>query len=212
MYLQTPQIGTGEIVTAILIAALVALMVFLHKYLKKVDLENRRLAEDVRRRDEEWRQFWLSLYGQSGGQQYYPQEAATSQPQSPYRQIPYYEEEVERPQRSAPSAATPTTPYPLAADGFFRVIPCPICERERGVKAPLFLVGKDPDGSYILSCGHEDSRGRLHMLRLTDLRQVYAPVVEMESVKEAVAAAAATPSPTAKKEPKKKKEEREEEE
>jgi len=217
MYLQTPQIGTGEVVTAILIVALVALMVFLYKYLRKVEMENRRLEELILRRDEEWKLYWDRKYGQSYQQQY-PQEQGAAESQSAARgQIPFYEEGAEeRPQRATPTPATvlPPYPYPLAADGFFRVIPCPICERERGAKAPLFIVGRDPDGSYILSCGHEDSRGRLHMLQLSDLRQVYAPVVELEAAKEAVAASTATPTPTATsaKKEKKKKEEREEKE
>jgi len=76
-------------------------------------------------------------------------------------------------------------------------------------------VGRDSDGSYILSCGHEDTRGRLHMLRLTDMRNVYSPIVELEAAKEALADAVQTPPappPPAKKESKKKREEREEEE
>jgi len=207
-----PPIGTGEIVTSILIAVLVALMVFLYKYLRKVEHENRRLEELIMRRDEEWKQYWDQKYGQSY-QQWYPQESAAPQPQSPYTQIPYYEEEVEKSQRSAPSAATPTTPYPLATDGFFRVIPCPICEVENKVRRPLYILGKDPnDGSYILSCGHTDGQGRLHMLKVVDIRKAYAPIVELEAAKEAVAAATVTPSPTAKKEKKKRGEDVQEEE
>jgi len=168
----------------------------------------------IMRRDEEWRLYWDQKYGQSYQQQY-PQEQLPQQYVAPstatQKQIPYYEEEV--PQRGTPTAGSTPMPYPTATDGFFRVIPCPICEAENKVKRPLFVVGKDPnDGSYILSCGHTDGQGRLHMLKVVDIRKAYAPVVELEAVKEVVAAQAATPPPAPMKKEKKKREEREEEE
>jgi len=184
------------------------LIAILYKYIRKMDVENQRLVEEARRLEEERRQFWLSLYGQAPAATYEPLAQA---PQA-QRQLPFYEEAEEKPQRGAPTAGPTPVPYPTAADGFFRVIPCPICEIENKVKRPLFLVGKDSDGSYILSCGHTDEQGRLHILKVVDIRKAYAPVVELDAVKEAVAAAQSTaPPPPAKKEKKRREDAQEEE-
>jgi len=216
MYLesQAPPIGTGEIIAAAGLFMLGMLIAVLYKYIRKMDVENQRLVEEARRLEEERRQFWLSLYGQSPAATYEstPQVSTALHTQ---RQIPFYEDMVEGERQRTPAPGpTPiavSSPYPVAADGFFRVIPCPICEREKKVKNPLFIVGKDPDGTYILSCGHTDETGRTHILKLRDARREIAPVVEVEAVKEAVAAAQSTAPPPAKKEKKKREDAQEEE-
>jgi len=204
-----PPIGTGEIIAFVALLMLGMLIAVLYKYIRKMDLENQRLVEEARRLEEERRQFWLSLYGYGGSQA--PATSYEPTPQAPQRRLPFYEDATEAPQQGAPAPSpTPSavsSPYPIAADGFFRVIPCPICEREKKVKNPLFLIGKDPDGTYILSCGHTDETGRTHILKIRDARREIAPIVEAEAVKEAVAAATTSPPPPAKKEKEKKKRE-----
>ena len=220
MYLessQPPPIGTGEIIAFAALFMLGMLIAILYKYIRKMDVENQRLVEEARRLEEERRQFWLSLYGyrESQAPVYEPAPQVSTAPQ-PQRRLPFYEDAVSEPPRQAPAPgptpAAVSSPYPVAADGFFRVIPCPICERENGTKNPLFIVGKDPDGTYILSCGHTDAQGRTHILKLRDARREIAPVVEVEAVKEAVVAAqSAAPPPHAKKEKKKREDVQEEE-
>jgi len=180
VFLNTTQIGIGEVIAAVGLFIIGMLIALLAMYLRHAKRSEQQLEEELRRRDEQWRQFWLSLYGQ-GDQGTPPPSPAPAQ-----QQIPYYEEEAggaPRPQQQLRSA-----PYPMAADGYFRVLSCPICEKELGIKRPLFIVGKDADGTYILSCGHVDQQGRLHMLRLVDMRKYYAPIIELSELKEAVEA------------------------
>jgi len=205
MYLESPPIGTGEIIAFAALFMLSMLIAILYKYIRKMEVENQRLVEEARRLEEERRQFWLSLYGYGGSQApaaaYEPAPQAPTAPQ-PQRRLPFYEDAVEEERRAPAPGPTPSavfSPYPIAVDGFYRMIPCPVCEREKKMKNPLFLIGKDPDGTYILSCGHTDEAGRTHILKLRDARKEIAPVVELETVKEAVAAAQSTAPPPAKK-------------
>jgi len=182
VFLNTTQIGIGEVIAAVGLFIIGMLIALLAMYLRHAKRSERQLEEELRRRDEQWRQFWLSLYGQAD------QVAPPPSPAPAQQQLPYYEEGEEGRGRRAQQPQQQLTPYPYAADGYFRVLSCPICERDYEAKRPLFIVGKDADGTYILSCGHVDQQGRLHMLRLVDVRKYYAPIIEVSEVKETVEA------------------------
>lgn len=206
MYLQLPNIGSGEITIAVLIAFMTAFYLTFIKYTKRME-----------KSDEEWLQLMREYVGlrqqavasssdyyQEYQQQYQLQQQQTTPSQANQQPRPRYKlYDDDAAVDTAPKGGqTEAPPFPYAIDVFGRVLTCPRCRVERGESRPLMILHRDESG-YTLTCGRTDAQGRLHLYKLQDTSASVAPLIEAKAIAEALT----SPTATAKRRAKKREEE-----
>ncbi|MEM1568897.1 MAG: hypothetical protein QXI84_10480 [Thermofilaceae archaeon] len=191
------QIGTGEIVVAVLIAVVTAFYVMISRHMKRMEKSDGELVELMR--EYLYRQNYETQQQNPQWAPQPPQEQKTQDVQEQPRPKPryrLYDEDAAADvaatrQHFATRQAEPP-PFPYGIDVFARVLTCPKCKFERGEVVPLMILHRG-EGGYTLTCGRQDANGRLHLFKLIDASHSVSPVIEPSAVVDVLTSAPPMP-------------------